>query len=73
MWVRGVVYEVGYYKITMQRPGEETKEYYARFHIVTKMIEGQWKIVQDWDTNEINGVKISKTDFEKGIPIAYRE
>ncbi|MDN5213792.1 nuclear transport factor 2 family protein [Fulvivirgaceae bacterium BMA12] len=69
----GVVYEVGYYKITVQKPGEDAKEYYARFHIVTKMIDGQWKIVQDWDSAELNGVKISKTDFEKGTPMAYRE
>ena len=61
-----IAYEVGYYKITAHGAGPEANDYYARFHVLMTKIEGKWKIAQDWDSNEINGVKISKADYEKG-------
>ncbi len=62
-------YEVGYYKITSQAPGEALKTYYARFHVVLKKEEGQWKIAQDWDTNTVNGNAVNEEDFAKGTPL----
>ncbi len=58
-------YEVGYYKINSTTK-EGTKHYYARFHVVIRKIDGVWKIVQDWDTNTINGRKVTAEDFAKG-------
>lgn len=63
-------YEVGYYRITDNRPGEETRYFYSRFHIVLKKIDGQWKIAQDWDTNNINGRPVTEEDFKKGTPLS---
>ena len=63
-------YEVGYYRIRLE--GEDaTQLVYGQFHIVLKKIDGKWKIVQDWDTDEINGQKITAADFEKGKPIRF--
>ena len=64
-----VGYEVGYYRITSEAPGKEARESFARFHIVLKKVEGKWKIAQDWDVNEINGIVVSEKDFAKGIPL----
>ena len=60
-----ISYEVGYYKITTTTT-EGSRNYYARFHVVIRKIDGRWKIVQDWDTNSINGRKVTAEDFEKG-------
>ena len=49
-------YEVGYYRITRNEDGQQ---FVGRFHVALKKINGQWKITQDWDTGEINGVKIT--------------
>ncbi len=57
-------YEVGYYRITA--PSEEGNQYYVgRFHVALKKIEGVWKIVQDWDTDEINGEKVTPESLKK--------
>ncbi|GAB5523013.1 MAG: hypothetical protein Roseis2KO_08850 [Roseivirga sp.] len=64
-------YEVGYYKVVNSRPGEEERAYYARFHVVLKKQNGRWKIAQDWDTGAVNGVPISKQDWEKGTALVF--
>ncbi|GJM31607.1 MAG: hypothetical protein DHS20C18_06080 [Saprospiraceae bacterium] len=64
-------YEVGYYRISSEEPGKEIRNYYARFHIVLKKVNGQWKIAQDWDTNNINGVPVTEEDFAKGKVLEY--
>lgn len=59
-----IAYEVGYFKIiSFHKEGE--KEYYGRFSVVLKKINGRWKISQDWDVDAINGVPITKKDFDK--------
>lgn len=58
-------YEVGYYKVSTTSE-EGTRDYYARFHVLIRKIDGTWQIVQDWDTNSINGRKVTAEDFEKG-------
>ncbi|WP_420576089.1 YybH family protein [Ekhidna sp.] len=56
-------YEVGYYRITS--PSDSGNQYYVgRFHVALKKIDGVWKIAQDWDTGEINGVKITPESLE---------
>ncbi len=49
-------YEVGYYRITRSQDGQQ---FVGRFHVAMKKIDGVWKITQDWDTDEINGEKLT--------------
>lgn len=50
-------YEVGYYKVT-RNSGNAQESFVGRFHVALKK-DGKWKIVQDWDTDEINGEKLT--------------
>lgn len=61
---RDNAYEVGYYRIT-DYSKEPTAYYVGRFHVALKKVDGKWKIIQDWDTGEINGVKITPKSLEK--------
>lgn len=49
-------YDVGYYRITNNSDG---RQFVGRFHVALIKVEGTWKIRQDWDTDEINGVKLT--------------
>ncbi len=61
----GLAYEVGYYKsATIEKDGNE-RAHYGRFHVVLKKQNEQWKIAQDWDTDDVNGRKVTAADFEK--------
>lgn len=61
---KDIAYEVGYFKVTYyKKQGQES--YYGRFSVVLRKEDGRWKIAQDWDVDEINGVKITAADFEK--------
>lgn len=60
-----VGYEVGFYRVTYSKPGEEDRMSYGRFHVVMNKIEGQWKIAQDWDSNSFNGRPIGAEDFNE--------
>lgn len=64
-------YEVGYYKVSMQPKEGEARHFYGRFHVVIKKIDGQWKIVQDWDTGSILGKKIDEEAFQSGTPLKF--
>jgi ketosteroid isomerase-like protein len=55
-----LAYEVGYYQIIYDESGEEA---YGRFHVVLEKMDGKWKIIQDWDTNQVNGEKVNAQDF----------
>ncbi|WP_424962141.1 YybH family protein [Ekhidna sp.] len=57
-------YEVGYYRIT-DRSEDEPKYFVGRFHVALKRVDGVWKIAQDWDTDEINGEKITAESLQK--------
>ncbi|MFK7772489.1 MAG: DUF4440 domain-containing protein [Saprospiraceae bacterium] len=60
-----LAYEVGYYKsATIEKDGNE-RAHYGRFHVVLKKQNGHWKIAQDWDTDDVNGRKVTAADFEK--------
>ncbi|GAB5398441.1 MAG: hypothetical protein Aureis2KO_00260 [Aureisphaera sp.] len=56
-------YEIGYYKIVYN--GDEEKAHYARFTVLLRKENGQWRIAQDWDTNNINGHKVTAEDFNR--------
>ena len=64
-----LAYEVGYYRITYIRPGQEEASSYGRFHVMLRKINGQWKIAQDWDTEMIGSHKISEDDFHGATPL----
>ena len=65
-------YEVGLFKITSSDPGSESITFYGQFHIVIEQIDGEWKITQDWDSDQLNGQKITEEDFNKQEPIIFR-
>ncbi len=56
-------YEVGYYRISYNRPGQEETNSYGRFHVLLRKIDGTWKIAQDWDTEMVGSHKISEIEF----------
>ncbi len=58
-------YEVGFYRVIYSKPGEEDRMSYGRFHVVLKKIDGQWKIIQDQDSNSFNGRPIGADDFDE--------
>ena len=58
-------YEVGYYKSARVDKDGKEKASCGRFHVVLKKQNGQWKIAQDWDTDDVNGKKVTLEDFEK--------
>ena len=60
-----VGYEVGFYRVTYSKPGEEDRMSYGRFHVVLNKIDGQWKIIQDQDSNSFNGRPIGAEDFDE--------
>ncbi len=62
-------YEVGYLKIVIKEEGKDPRYSYSRFHVVLKKVDGKWKIAQDWDTNNINGVAVTAEDYAKGTPL----
>jgi ketosteroid isomerase-like protein len=69
VYAGNIGYEVGYYSVKISRQNGEKREAYSRFHIVLKKVEGRWKIAQDWDAPNINGVEITAADFEKLPPV----
>jgi len=56
-----IAYEIGYYQITQ----DNGDRYYGRFSVLLKKENGKWRIAQDWDTNDINGHKVGKADWDK--------
>ena len=57
-----MAYEIGYYQISYDNDEEH---YYGRFSVLLKKENGQWRIAQDWDTNDINGHKVGKADWDR--------
>lgn len=62
-------YEIGYLKIVTKEESKEARYSYSRFHVVLKKVDGKWKIAQDWDTNNINGVEVTEADFAKNMAL----
>lgn len=61
---KNMAYEVGYFKVTYFREGKE-ESYFGRFSVLLKKEGGKWKIAQDWDVDQINGVPITAEDYKK--------
>ena len=61
---KDIAYEVGYFKVTYFKEGKE-ESYFGRFSVLLKKERGKWKIAQDWDVDQINGVAITAKDYEK--------
>ena len=59
-----VAYEVGYYKISTPSQPNGRKSY-ARFSVLLKKVDGQWKIAQDWDVHQISGEWVTAEDFDR--------
>lgn len=59
-----IAYEVGYFKVTYTRNGEE-QDFYGRFSVLLKKEDGRWKIAQDWDVDQINGEPITERDYTR--------
>ncbi|TNE57742.1 MAG: nuclear transport factor 2 family protein [Bacteroidetes bacterium] len=58
----GIAYEVGLYRVVRTQNGETTA-FYGQFHVVLKKNGDTWKIAQDWDSDTVNGEKITEADF----------
>lgn len=69
---REIAYEVGYFKVTYFRDGKE-EDYYGRFSVVLKKEDETWKIAQDWDVDQINGIPITGEDYQKLQSIVIRD
>jgi hypothetical protein len=61
-----ISYEVGIYRITYHKPGVSIPSSYGQFHVVLKKINGLWKIVQDFDSADVNGKIVTEEDFLSG-------
>lgn len=53
--------ERGIYQLKRKEPGKEQKEYYGKFHAFMRKIDGNWKIIADYDSTE--GETIGEEDF----------
>ena len=63
-------YEVGMFRIRSIVEGKETT-LYGQFHIVVEKQSGVWKITQDWDTDTVNGKKLTAEDFARNSPMDW--
>lgn len=64
-------YDVGFYRFSTTTPTGATSYFYGQFHIVLKKLDGQWKIIQDWDTATIGGKPITAEDFARSSAIKF--
>ena len=64
-------YEVGYYRIT-DSSGPEPKYHGGRFHVALIKEADSWKIQQDWDTDSVNGIKITPENLSKRTFIHFQ-
>ncbi|MCW9038656.1 nuclear transport factor 2 family protein [Altibacter sp.] len=55
-------YQVGYYRVLFTEKDKEPTAYYGQFHVVLKLLDGRWMIIQDFDTGTVNG-KAVNADF----------
>lgn len=64
-----LAYEVGYYRITDTSDPADTKQYFGRFHVVLKKLNETWKIIQDWDSDQVGHIKITSEFFDNAKAI----
>jgi len=56
--------ERGIYRLTYIKADGTKEQYYGRFHVFLRKINGKWKIAVDYDTDD--GEMIGETQFEAG-------
>ena len=66
-----VSYDVGFYRVRVISSPGKPDSFYGQFHIVLRNFDGQWKIVQDWDTASIGGRPITAEDFDRKVPVDF--
>ncbi|WP_299116084.1 nuclear transport factor 2 family protein [uncultured Winogradskyella sp.] len=59
--------ERGIYKLVRNKGTEKEKAYYGQFHVIFKKVDGQWKIVMDYDSSE--GDTINEDGYNKAYAI----
>lgn len=58
--------ERGVYRLTVTPKVGEARQYYGKFHVFHRKVEGVWKIAVDYDSNEDGA--IGAADFDAGLP-----
>lgn len=58
-------YETGVYKLTRIEASGDSSSHYGSFQVVLKKEGDTWKIAQDWDSPEVNGLTVGKADFDR--------
>lgn len=48
----GRAFDVGYFKVTSQRPDGTTNSFYGKFHVLLRKENGIWKILMDADARD---------------------
>lgn len=59
--------ERGRYRLTARRPGAEDKVFHGAFHLFARRIDGRWRIVVDYDSDE--GATVTAEMFAEGAAI----
>ena len=48
--------ERGIYKLTLDSGTKQERSFFGKFHVLHRKINGQWKIILDYDSNEENTI-----------------
>jgi len=59
--------ERGIYKLLRNKGKDNEQAYYGQFHVLFKKIEGEWKIIMDYDSTESN--TIGEDDYNEAFAI----
>ncbi|HEX6345793.1 YybH family protein [Umezawaea sp.] len=63
----GVASERGVYRLVATRAGGDRRTFHGRFHVFTRRVEGRWRIVVDYDSDEQGTV--TAPDYESATPL----
>lgn len=58
--------ERGIYRYTSTQANGDIQNFYGKFHVIHRKVDGKWKIAVDYDSNE-DGT-IGEEDFKAGLP-----
>lgn len=58
--------ERGIYRYTSTQANGDTQNFYGKFHVIHRKVDGKWKIAVDYDSDE-DGT-IGEEDFKAGLP-----
>jgi len=62
-----VASERGIYRLIRNKDKNDEQAYYGQFHVIYKKENGQWKILMDYDSTELN--TIGDEDFKRAYSI----